>query len=124
VTIPRAVVDGVFGPPRSRYGRREVPPGCGCSSERSGTARLVHRGRDEDLPAEGRTIVWVFRWLGHQSPSFTLDVYAHLMDEGTGAALELERVTSGPRSAFRDALGDRVSDKRINGLNGLNGVNG
>jgi hypothetical protein len=31
----------------------------------------------------------VSRWLGHHSPSFTLDVYAHLMDEGVGAALDV-----------------------------------
>jgi hypothetical protein len=39
------------------------------------------------LIAEGRNIVQVSRWLGHHSPSFTLDVYAHLMDEGVGNAL-------------------------------------
>jgi integrase len=41
------------------------------------------------LIADGRNIVQVSRWLGHHSPSFTLDVYAHLMDEGVGAPLEL-----------------------------------
>jgi len=40
------------------------------------------------LIADGRNIVQVSRWLGHHSPSFTLDVYAHLMDEGVGAPLE------------------------------------
>ena len=42
------------------------------------------------LIAEGRNIVQVSRWLGHHSPSFTLDVYAHLMDDGVGAPLVLE----------------------------------
>ena len=41
------------------------------------------------LIADGRNIVQVSRWLGHHSPSFTLDVYAHLMDEGVGGPLEL-----------------------------------
>ena len=41
------------------------------------------------LIAEGRNIVQVSRWLGHHSPSFTLDVYAHLMDDGVGEPLEL-----------------------------------
>lgn len=41
------------------------------------------------LIAEGRNIVQVSRWLGHHSPSFTLDVCAHLMDEGVGAPLEV-----------------------------------
>ena len=57
---------------RRRRGRRSM---------RSGTpARAL-------LIAEGRNIVQVSRWLGHHSPSFTLDVYAHLMDEGVGAPL-------------------------------------
>src|ERR687894_320377 len=41
------------------------------------------------LIAEGRNIVQVSRFLGHHSPSFTLDVYAHLMDDGVGAPLDL-----------------------------------
>ncbi len=52
------------------------------------------------LIAEGRNIVQVSRWLGHHSPSFTLDVYAHLMDEGVGDPLELSGVDDvfrGPR---------------------------
>jgi integrase len=39
------------------------------------------------LIADGRNIVQVSRWLGHHSPSFTLDLYAHLMDDGIGAPL-------------------------------------
>ncbi len=46
------------------------------------------------LIADGRNIVQVSRWLGHHSPSFTLDVYAHLMDEGVGEALELASVAA------------------------------
>jgi integrase len=41
------------------------------------------------LIADGRNIVQVSRWLGHHSPNFTLDVYAHLMDDGVGPPLSL-----------------------------------
>ncbi len=41
------------------------------------------------LIADGRNIVQVSRWLGHHSPSFTLAVYAHLMDDGVGKALAI-----------------------------------
>jgi integrase len=50
---------------------------------------------------DGRNIVQVSRWLGHHSPSFTLDVYAHLMDDGVGEPIDLSGVTSGSRSALR-----------------------
>jgi integrase len=39
------------------------------------------------LFAEGRNIVQVQRWLGHHSPSFTLDTYVHLLDGDLGAPL-------------------------------------
>jgi integrase len=39
------------------------------------------------LFAEGRN-VQVQRWLGHHSPSFTLDTYVHLLEEDLGAPLE------------------------------------
>ena len=43
------------------------------------------------LIADGRNVVQVQRWLGHHSPAFTLSTYAHLMDDGVGEALALER---------------------------------
>lgn len=39
------------------------------------------------LFAEGRNAVQVQRWLGHHSPSFTLDTYIHLLDADLGAPL-------------------------------------
>ena len=42
------------------------------------------------LIAEGRTIVQVSRLLGHSTPSFTLNVYVHLMDGDVGGALDLD----------------------------------
>jgi hypothetical protein len=38
--------------------------------------------------------VQVSRWLGHHSPAFTLSVYAHLLDEGVGEALDLSALTA------------------------------
>jgi len=42
------------------------------------------------LIEQGRSIVQISRLLGHHSPSFTLNVYAHLMDDGVGGPLELD----------------------------------
>jgi integrase len=39
------------------------------------------------LFAEGRNVVQVQRWLGHHSPSFTLDTYVHLLDGDLGDPL-------------------------------------
>ena len=39
------------------------------------------------LFAEGRNAVQVQRWLGHHSPSFTLDTYVHLLDADLGTPL-------------------------------------
>lgn len=51
--------------------------------------------------AEGRNIVQVSRMLGHHAPSFTLDTYAHLMDEGMGGAIDLSGVVPGSDAAIR-----------------------
>ena len=37
--------------------------------------------------AQGRNVVQVQRWLGHHSPSFTLDTYVHLLDGDLGEPL-------------------------------------
>jgi integrase len=61
------------------------------------------------LFAEGRNAVQVQRWLGHHSPSFTLDTYVHLLEEDLGAPLEplgVNKVrTSAPFGAAEDDLG-------------------
>jgi integrase len=49
------------------------------------------------LIADGRNIVQVSRWLGHHSPAFTLTVYAHLLDDGVGDALDLAAAPEGSR---------------------------
>jgi integrase len=83
--------------------RRTLKP----AAEEAGVARAgFHSFRHycaSALIADGRNIVQVSRWLGHHSPSFTLDVYAHLMDDGVGDPLDLGGVTLGSRSASRDA---------------------
>jgi hypothetical protein len=33
----------------------------------------------------------VQEWLGHATPSFTLETYVHLMDEGIGDATSMDR---------------------------------
>jgi integrase len=141
VRVRRAYVRGVYGPPKSRHGSRDVPlpfelvralrdrrAGSEWHEDRdlvfpstAGTPMLaenLHRrtlkpAAEEAgaswaafhafrhhcasaLIADGRNIVQVSRWLGHHSPSFTLDVYAHLMDEGVGAPLELSSVGRKP----------------------------
>ena len=143
VRVRRARVRGVYGPPKSRHGVRDVPLPfelVRALRERR-TAAEWHEDEDLVFPsmagtpmapenlhrrtlkpaaqeagvgwvgfhsfrhacasmliAEGRNILQVSRWLGHHSPSFTLDVYAHLMDEGVGAPLE----PSGVDDVFRD----------------------
>lgn len=46
------------------------------------------------LFAEGRNVVAVQRWLGHHSPSFTLDTYCHLLDGDLGDPLDPGRATA------------------------------
>jgi integrase len=43
---------------------------------------------------EGRNTVQVQCWLGHHSPSFTLDTYVHLLDGDLGAPLEPARLAA------------------------------
>jgi integrase len=52
------------------------------------------------LFAQGRNVVQVQRWLGHHSPSFTLDTYVHLLDGDLGDPLSL------PVSNVCDAVAD------------------
>jgi integrase len=56
-------------------------PFCGWHTLRHTCASLLF--------ARGRNVVQVQRWLGHHSPSFTLDTYVHLLDDGVGDPLDL-----------------------------------
>jgi integrase len=42
------------------------------------------------LFAEGRNVKQAETWLGHATPTITLETYVHLLDEGVGEALELD----------------------------------
>ena len=58
------------------------------------------------LFSEGRNAVQVQRWPGHHSPSFTLDTYAHLLEEDLGAPLGPLGVTKVQPSASFGASED------------------
>jgi hypothetical protein len=50
----------------------------------------------------GSNVVQVQRWLGHHSPSFTLDTYVHLLDADLGEPLAGQvntESTEGPQTA-------------------------
>jgi integrase len=52
------------------------------------------------LFAEGRNIVQVQHWLGHHSPSFTLDTYVHLLDGNLEAPLQARATASTSASSL------------------------
>ena len=64
------------------------------------------------LFAEGRNAVQVQRWLGHHSPSFTLDTYVHLLDSDLGDPLEPSGGNTGatdcPQTPANADLGDSL----------------
>lgn len=62
------------------------------------------------LFAGGRNPVQVQRWLGHHSPSFTLDTYVHLLDADLGEPLKPSvRKTEGSSSANCDGPGESAN---------------
>ena len=138
VKVRRAYVRGAFKPPKSEYGRRDVPlsPELARDLRRERVAAsddaLVFESRRGNPPnywnvfsrylrpamqeagapwagfhtlrhtcasilfESGRNIRQVQHWLGHHSPSFTLDTYVHLLDEGVGEGLALDVEVSSP----------------------------
>jgi len=58
----------------------------------------------------GFNAVQVQRWLGHHKPSFTLDVYVHLIDEDTPDPAFLDAATVGNTWATRAAEMSRDDD--------------
>jgi integrase len=151
VKVRRALVKGRMGPPKSRYGRREIPlehsvvvalrehrkasdwpgdenlvfPAGNGSPLRPGNLnrRVLQPVREEaDLSwvgfhtfrhtcatllfNEGRNAVQVQRWLGHHSPSFTLNTYTHLLDGDLGAPLDLQ---GGNKVAIRPTPSDATT---------------
>jgi len=62
------------------------------------------------LFAKGRNVVQVQRWLGHHSPSFTLDTYVHLLDGDFGQPLTPVRVKKKPSRGPKTAVNDAVAE--------------
>jgi len=62
------------------------------------------------LFAAGRNAVQVQRWLGHHSPSFTLDTYVHLLDADLGVPLDPLRVNTGSTACPQTAANGTVPE--------------
>ena len=61
------------------------------------------------LFAQGRNVVQVQRWLGHHSPSFTLDTYVHLMNDDLGEALTIPYKRTVEDDTFTTIVYDEVT---------------
>ena len=72
--------------PDNLYARVLRPAAAGAGVEWAGFHTFRHTVASR-LFAEGRNAVQVQRWLGHHSPSFTLDTYVHLLDPDLGEPL-------------------------------------
>lgn len=93
---------------------RVLSPACGeAGVEWAGFHTFRHTVASR-LFAAGRNAVQVQRWLGHHSPSFTLDTYIHLLDADLGAPMEEvrgnEKATQRPKMA-EDRRGGRLAEK-------------
>jgi len=134
VRVRRALVRGRVQPPKSKYGRRDVPLDAALVSELREHRRRTEWPDDENLvfpslrgtplmvenlrrrvlrPAaeeagaawagfhtfrhgcaallfeRGMNVKQVQKWLGHHSPSFTLDTYVHLLPDTLSAPINL-----------------------------------
>lgn len=148
VRVRRALVRGDVVPPKSKYGRRDVPLGAALVRELRAARRDTEWPGDEDLVfpsltgtalnaenlrrrvlrpaaeeagapwagfhtfrhtrasllfARGENVVAVQRWLGHHSPSFTLDTYVHLLPEDAPPPADLDAELSGALGDAADA---------------------
>lgn len=157
VKVRRAYVRGRFKPPKSEYGRRDIPLSPELARDirkeqgaapDDGLAFVSSRGNPPDYwnvftrylrPAmeeagvpwagfhslrhtcasilfeNGRNIRQVQRWLGHHSPSFTLDTYVHLLDEGIGDGLDIDAETrrGGNKVATRHTRPDPITPESV-----------
>jgi len=66
------------------------------------------------LFAEGRNVKQVQRWLGHHSPSFTLDTYVHLLEGDLGEPLDLGLAS--PPEALPRLEGEAVGAGALRGF--------
>jgi integrase len=96
----RSSVDTILDP--DNLAERVLSPACTeAGVEWAGFHTFRHTAASR-LFAAGRNPVQVQRWLGHHSPSFTLDTYVHLLDADLGEPLE----TPNPRSKKPKAESD------------------
>ena len=154
VRVRRAIARGRVEPPKSRYGRRDVPLDADLVSElrrhRAGSEwpgdedlvfpslagtplnpenlrRDVIRPAREEAGApwagfhtfrhtcaamlfeRGLNVKQVQRWLGHHSPSFTLDTYVHLLDERLPEPVDLAAELAPRRERRQDRAATRAS---------------
>jgi integrase len=93
---------------------RVLAPACGAAGvEWAGFHTFRHTVASR-LFADGRNVVQVQRWLGHHSPSFTLDTYVHLLDGDLGeppSPLATNATTNGGREIA--AIGEPVASGEI-----------
>jgi integrase len=89
----RSTVGTILDP--DNVAHRVLAPACAAAGvEWAGFHTFRHTVASR-LFAEGRNVVQVQRWLGHHSPSFTLDTYVHLLDGDLGEPLS--PLTTTPR---------------------------
>lgn len=72
--------------------QRVLAPACGEAGVEWAAFHTFRHTVASRLFAEGRNAVQVQRWLGHHSPSFTLDTYVHLLGGDLGEPLDLTDV--------------------------------
>jgi integrase len=70
-----------------KLARRVLAPACTAAGVRWAGFHTFRHTVASRLFAKGRNVVQVQRWLGHHSPSFTLDTYVHLLDNDLGEPL-------------------------------------
>ncbi|MFL5862160.1 MAG: tyrosine-type recombinase/integrase [Solirubrobacteraceae bacterium] len=81
----RSTVGTILDP--DNVAERVLAPACAAAGvEWAGFHTFRHTVASR-LFAGGRNVVQVQRWLGHHSPSFTLDTYVHLLDGDLGEPL-------------------------------------
>ncbi len=83
--------------PKSDAGRRELPLSPGMARKLWAARPGFHTFRHtcaSVLLDSGKNVRQLAAWLGHTDPSFTLRVYAHLMDQGLGGADFLDEIGS------------------------------
>ena len=116
-TVPKAIEDA--------HGRLAFPSSVGTPQDANNLRRSVLKPAAEEADAawagfhafrhtfaslhieRGTNIVQLSRLLGHHKPSFTLDVYAHLLDDGLGEPLDLDaELAAGGNAEGNVAHGD------------------